>query len=400
MPAVLGEALLARTAHAGQSDRILILLQLAGGNDGLNTVVPYANDHYYRARPKLGLRGKDIIRLNDELGLHSALRGMRELYEQGHLSIVQGVGYENPNRSHFKATEIWQTASDSTQVQKEGWLGRYLDLNCKECEVTAAVTIGQQVPQALFGRYPWGLCLDQDLNGEGPDLMDGMMSALEAESGAADGGENAGDSIGGLAGSGASNLSPLDFIAKTAQDATIGNTRVEAALGRSKLVGHYPPGALGHSMRKLAELIGGGFQARIYHVSQGGYDTHINQRPAHARLLGALDSSLRALMQDLKAQGNLDRVLLVTYSEFGRRLQENASGGTDHGATAPLFLLGGKVKGGVFGAAPNLAPEDLRLGDPVFTTDYRSVYASVLEQWLGVSSEPVLGRIFPQIGVI
>ncbi|MEN9728332.1 MAG: hypothetical protein RL434_2698, partial [Pseudomonadota bacterium] len=261
----------------------------------------------------------------------------------------------------------------------------------------AAVTIGQQVPQALFGKYPWGLCLDQDLDGEDASSMDGMMTEGGAES--AEGGDNAGDSIGGLAGVGASALSPLDFITKTAHDAEMGGDQVEAALKRARLTGHYPPGPLGASMRKLAGLIGGGFPARIYHVSQGGYDTHINQRPAHARLLSMLDSSLRALMQDLKTQGNLNRVLLVTYSEFGRRLQENASGGTDHGATAPLFLMGGKVRGGLAGKPPSLAPADLLLGDPIFTTDYRSVYASVLEQWLEVPSVPVLGRKFTEVKV-
>lgn len=392
VPAFFGHSLLAKTAHASQSntDRILIVLQMAGGNDGLNTVVPYEDDHYRRARPKLGLRKEEVIPIKEGLGLHPALTGFRDLYERGHLCIVQGVGYENPNRSHFKATEIWQTASDGTHIRKQGWLGRYLDLNCAACEATVAVTIGQQVPQALYGDHPWGLCLD-----EGSRLGSAKGSktmGAGAELGVPDEEENSGDSIGMLSGMGSSGMSPLEFIARTGRDAAAGAALVEAAVERARIRGNYPNAPIGHSMRRLAELIGGGFPAGIYYVSQGGYDTHVNQRPTHARLLKQMGASVSALFTDLAAQGKLDQVLLLTFSEFGRRLGENASGGTDHGATAPLFVMGGKVKGGLAGAPPSLAPADLLLGDPVFTTDYRSVYAGVIEQWLGVPSAPVLER--------
>jgi uncharacterized protein (DUF1501 family) len=194
--------------------------------------------------------------------------------------------------------------------------------------------------------------------------------------------------------------SPLEFIERTALDAQVSSEKVRAVAGKVKTVGAYPGGQLGNSLRLVAQLIGGGLPTRVYYVSQGGYDTHTNQINNHERLLKELGDSVKAFVADMKSQGNLGRVLVMTFSEFGRRVAENANNGTDHGAAAPMFIIGNKAKAGLLGKAPSLAPEDLFQGDLQFTTDFRSVYAGVLEHWLQTKSEPILGHKFEPLPLV
>jgi uncharacterized protein (DUF1501 family) len=394
----------------GKDGTILVVLQMAGGNDGLNTVIPYLNDYYHNARPKIGLTEDKILKLNGEIGFHGAMTGFKTLYDSGNLAVVQGVGYPNPNRSHFRSTEIWQTASDSDKVEKYGWLGRYFDSACAGADPTVGVVLGRQLPESFFAKTPKGICFDNPqnyrfLSPEHPkpgqtDMTEAAYEKLnETEMVSSD--DNSGASIGSLpAGMPMQGGKAVDFIERTAMDAQISSDEVRGIAARVQNQATYPNSAFANSLKLVAKLIGGGLPTRIYYVSQGGYDTHTNQIATQQRLLGDLGDSLKAFVDDLKAQGNLQRVLVMTFSEFGRRVNENANGGTDHGAAAPMFIVGNKVKAGLLGRYPSLAPQDLFQGDIKYNVDFRSVYAGVLEKWLKTKSAPILGKQFEPLPVV
>jgi uncharacterized protein (DUF1501 family) len=385
----------------GKDGPILIVLQLAGGNDGLNTLVPFGDDAYFRARPTIAIPSGKTLRLDDHFGLNPKLLGLKSLHDEGHLAIVQGVGYPNPNRSHFRSTEIWHTASDSAVTEKYGWMGRYFDACCKGEDPSIGVSIGPQPPQAFAAPEPRGISFSRpeqfrfDLkNTSDRDVADDFFRSVnDFESGQMDGG-----SIGMLPGHADGEGDALDFLQRTSLDAVMSSDKVAEIIKRTRPGASYPSNRLADSLNLVARLIGGGMPTRVYYVAQGGYDTHSNQTGAHERLLAELDSSLSAFCADLKAQGNFDRVLLMSFSEFGRRVQENASGGTDHGAAAPLFVIGGKVKPGIFGSAPSLT--QLHDGDIIHNVDFRSVYATVLSKWLKAPVEPVLKRNFPLLSFV
>ena len=419
--ALHGEAADSATQIAtGKDATILVVLQMAGGNDGLNTVIPYANDFYHNARPKIGQTADKILKLNGEIGFHGAMTGFKSLYDSGNLAVVQGVGYPNPNRSHFRSTEIWQTASDSDRVEKYGWLGRYFDNACAGADPTVGVVLGRQLPESFFAKTPKGICFDNPQNyrfvsPEHPKLGQTDMTEaayeklneLEMSSPLPDGGpgmtadDNSGASIGSLpAGMPMQGGKAVDFIERTAMDAQISSDEVRGIAARVQNQATYPASAFANSLKLVAKLIGGGLPTRIYYVSQGGYDTHTNQIATQQRLLADLGDSLKAFVDDMKAQGNMQRVLVMTFSEFGRRVNENANGGTDHGAAAPMFIVGNKVKAGLLGHYPSLAPQDLFQGDIKYNVDFRSVYADVLENWLKTKSAPILGRQFEPLHVV
>jgi uncharacterized protein (DUF1501 family) len=422
VPAFLANTLTALQSEAadsatqivtGKDATILVVLQMAGGNDGLNTVVPYADDFYHNARPKIGLSAQLVLNLNGAVGFHGAMKGFKELYDAGNLAVVQGVGYPNPNRSHFRSTEIWQTASDSDQIEKYGWLGRYFDSACSGADPTVGVTIGNQLPEAFFARTPKGVCFNNPQNyrfmsnGGATEESYKKLNELEMSSPAPDGGpgmtpdENSGGTISSLAaGMPMQGGSAVDFITRTALDAQMSSDQVRNIAARVQNQAVYPGSQLGNSLKLVAKLIGGGLPTRIYYVSQGGYDTHTNQLGTQQRLLGDLADSTKAFVDDMKAQGNMPRVLVMTFSEFGRRVSENANGGTDHGAAAPMFIVGNKVKAGLLGKYPSLAPQDLYQGDIKYNVDFRNVYASVLESWLKTKSAPILGRQFVPLPMV
>jgi len=392
----------------GRDGTILVVLQMAGGNDGLNTVVPYSNDDYHRARPKIGLGDGRILKLNDDVALNAGMTGFKSLYDAGQLAVIQGVGYPNPNRSHFRSTEIWQTASDSDRFETYGWLGRYFDNACAGSDPMVGVSIGRQMPQAFNAKEPKGVSLDSPESYRFMAPRGGgsgeMASAEESyrKLNQADGemAENAGGSIGAIQGTVRHAGSSLDFIERTSLDAQVSSDKIREIAGRLENQATYPASQLANSLKLVAKLIAGGLPTRVFYVSQGGYDTHTNQVNTHDRLLKDLGDSMRAFVDDLKGQGNMQRVLVMTFSEFGRRVAENASGGTDHGAAAPMFIVGHNVKAGLWGKYPSLAPGDLFEGDLQHTVDFRSVYATVLESWLKTRSEPVLGRKFPLMGLV
>src|SRR5436189_5093008 len=391
----------------GKDDTILVVLQMAGGNDGLNMVVPYGDDAYYRSRPTLGLPGDKILKLNSYVGLNGKLTGLKALFDEGNLSVVQGIGYPNPNRSHFRSTEIWQTASDADRNESEGWLGRYFDNCCAGADPTVGVAIGEEMPQAFAAKTPTGITFSQpeEFRWRPSEKTEGRMSAeefffrqLNGSTSGQDLAASEGGSISAISGKSKTDLSTIDFLTRTALDAQLSSDKILAVARKYESNVPYPQGRLAASLSMIARMIAGGLPTRVYYVSQGGFDTHAGQVNAHERLMGELNGALSAFATDLRQQGNFDRVLLITFSEFGRRVVENANGGTDHGAAAPMFIVGGAVKPGLFGKYPSLS--DLDHGDLKFNTDFRSVYGTLLDQWLHAPSQIVLERKFPALPII
>jgi uncharacterized protein (DUF1501 family) len=412
IPSFINQTLVSLHAEgaADKAKPILVVLQMAGGNDGLNTVVPITNDNYYRARPTLSLKAPATLRLNGEFGLHPAMTGFKEMYDAGMLSVVHGVGYPNPNRSHFHSTDIWQTASPEA-AKTQGWIGRYFDNACKGADPTVGISVGRQMPLAFQSGRPLGISLENpesyrfasgDEPGEGEMSSESFYRKLNGPE-MLDGSDlNSGGSVASAPGTAmtAQRGSSLDFLERVALDAQVSSDKILAVTKRVKNEVTYPASQVANSLKLVARLIAGGLPTRVFYVSQGGYDTHTNQAPAQQRLLGEMTGAVKTFFDDLKAMGQDQRVLLMTFSEFGRRVTQNANNGTDHGAAAPMFLAGPKVQAGIAGAFPSLAPKDLLNGDIRFTTDFRSVYAGVLEQWLGANSTAILGRKFTPLKVV
>lgn len=388
----------------GRDAPILVVLQLAGGNDGLNTVVPWADDAYFRARPRLAVPADKTLKLNDRLGLHPRLTALRRLYDSGDLALIQGVGYPNPNRSHFRSTDIWQTASDADQFERQGWIGRYFDSCCAGEDPAVGVSVGRQSPLAFSARTPKGVTLSRPEQFRFMAESAGDPAATEAAFREMNAGETmeadaAGASIQSLGGAGAMvGGDTMDYLRRTALDAQVSSDRILEITRRVRSSVTYPNSQLASSLHLVSRLIAGGMPTRVYYVSQGGYDTHSGQAGSHDRLLGELDAAVGAFVSDLEAQGNFRRVMLMTFSEFGRRVAENNSGGTDHGAAAPLFVIGGGVKPGIYGRQPSL--NELVRGDLVYNVDFRSVYATILEKWMTARSESVLHRKFTTLDFI
>jgi uncharacterized protein (DUF1501 family) len=392
----------------GKDGPILVLIQLAGGNDGLNAVVPYTNDFYYQARPTIGIPANQVLTLNDTLGLNPAMVGFKSLFDAGHLSIVNGVGYPNPNRSHFRATEIWQTASDEDKYLTDGWIGRYFDNACQGCDPTVGISIGPRMPQSFASHTPTGIALEnpesyrfmgvtpnddetlayRSMYTHNPDDLFGSSDSASANSGA---------SVSMVSGTVTlqNGQSALDFLERTSMDARVSSDKILAIAGKTANSAKYPRTGLANNLQLVARLIAGGLPTRVFYVSQGGYDTHTSQRGGQDARLKELGDAVKAFTDDLTAMNEFDRVMIMTFSEFGRRVQENGSKGTDHGAAAPMFLIGSNMKAGLLGAEPSLAPADLQDGDIKFNTDFRSVYASILQGWLQTNSMPILGGQFP-----
>lgn len=369
----------------GARDTILVVVQLTGGNDGLNTVIPYADADYARLRPTLRLQRDAVLTINDELALHPSLRGLKGLLDDNALAIVQGVGYPNPSQSHFRSMDIWQAASLNDTLT-EGWIGKAL----RHLPAAASYHLAgnnEPAPLALNGapvRVPSITSLD-DFR-----LRTGAASATERTQQLA--------VIEGTATPRDGSPSLLDFVNRTAT-ATYASSRRLAEIGRTYTPRvAYPPTQLGNHLRTAAQLIDAGIGARLFYVSIDGFDTHANQAPIHARLLTEVSEAMSAFFRDLSERGQRDRVMMMTFSEFGRRAGENGSQGTDHGSGAPIFLVGGRVRHGIIGAHPSLTR--LEDGNLVHHTDFRRVYASLCENWLGVPSRQVVGEGFAPLDLI
>jgi uncharacterized protein (DUF1501 family) len=378
----------------GKDHPILLVLQLAGGNDGLNALVPFADDLYYRARPTINIPRDKVLSLDGYVGFNPRMAPLKNLFDQGKLAVIQGVGYPNPNRSHFRSTEIWQTASDADKYVKTGWIGRYFDNCCAGEDPTVGVTIGSQLPQTFTAEKNTGIAMTPGGRlGFGKEADASEQQVFNELNGITqDHDLTSGSSIGSLNGPSEPTLSAVEYLQRTALDAQVGTDKIAAILKRTKPEAVYPKTPLGNELSLIARLISGGLPTRVYYASQGGYDTHNAQENSHNNLLGQLADALTAFSNDLTSKGIWDRVLVVSFSEFGRRVSENASKGTDHGTAAPMFICGGNVKPGLYGNHPSLSQLDQ--GDLIHTVDFRSVYATVLNRWMKAPAAKILGRDF------
>lgn len=378
----------ARAAADGGTGRIFVIVELEGGNDGLNTLVPFTQAAYYNNRPSLGLKVGQYVQISDTVGLHSGMGALKALYTQNKLAIVQGVGYPSSSRSHFRSTEIWQTAQPD-QVGRTGWIGRHLDATAVGVEGIPAIAISSSTPQTLYTER----------------ATTAAIGSLDAYNYAGDG-AHAGDETNkrsvflGLNDDLRGEPSTLDFLARTGLTAYSSSQTLRTAAA------NYTPGAtyptdrynFGNNLKLIAQTIQAGLGTSVFYTKIGSFDTHSKQLAGHAGLLTALSDGLAAFHQDMEAHGRANDVVVMTFSEFGRRVAENGSGGTDHGTAGPMFVLGGGVTGGLYGEYPSLTT--LKDGDLIHTVDFRSVYSTIIRKWLGADPDTILGAPFEDIGFL
>ena len=364
-----------RRGRRADAARVLVVLQLTGGNDGLNTVVPLRQDAYYKLRPTLGLERGSLHALRDERGgmdhgLHPSLKGLAELYAEGSVGVIQGIGYPNPDRSHFRSMDIWHTGLPSARSEAErvGWLGRLADqMRAHDAESMPAIHVGDgDLPLALYGRVgfapSFGDASAFQLRGD-PNFARWRTELLRPER--------------------VERQSEARFLRDAAATTYAAVERMRAAAERPSAA-RYPDHGLARRLELIARLVSGGFETRLFHVALEGFDTHARQSTTHAALLQELSQSVTAFQRDLESSGHAERVVTLIFSEFGRRAAENGSRGTDHGAGAPAFLVGRAVKGGLHGTAPNL--EALENGDVPYAVDFRTIYTNLETDWMGCRS--------------
>lgn len=365
----------------GGADRVLVLVNLQGGNDGLNCVVPHGDSRYYQMRPSIAVSRNDVLGINDRIGFNPNMKSFKSMYDKGMVAIVQNVGYPQPDHSHFRSTEIWQTAVPG-RYEHTGWLGRYLDeAGLPKNNLFNGVAVAQVLPEVMVANRTDVPAIAQ-ANGYG--LIGDRNRASRAA----------------YAKLVNDNRLPftspyLAHVAEIEDHAQKGSQELPKIIAGYKTSAAYPATPLGRSLALAAQIIGSKTGTRVLYVQHGSFDTHINQKATQDRLLEQFSDAMKAFYDDLAAHGNDKRVLTMTFSEFGRRIGENASRGTDHGEASPLFLVGGGVKGGIYGAYPDLS--DTNMGNLRFQIDFRSVYATVLERWLGRPSEKILQGRFPTL---
>ncbi|MFQ5505501.1 MAG: DUF1501 domain-containing protein [Planctomycetota bacterium] len=380
--------LLPRTAILpGGPERVLVLLELAGGNDGLNTVVPVEDPVYHAARPMLRVRGRTHP-LGRGLALHPSMGGMSGLFGEGWLAVVSGVGYPEPNRSHFRSMDIWQSARPDLAKPQRGWLGLAAD---------ELATRGSEVPAMSLGATEIPLCLHARRI-----VVPALRSLREYQlfqDGRAGGRNRARkETLLELVGESGQDDELARRLKRVARQAYEGSEKLRKAVLAYRPLVEYPNTGLGRRFELAARALSSPLGTRIVHLRQTGYDTHASQDRTHATLLGELSDALGAFAKDFRSKGFWDRTLVFCFSEFGRRVAENQSRGTDHGTAAPVFLAGGSLAGGLFGEQPSLS--DLDQGDLRFNLDFRRLYAEILERWLEVPAEKILNGRFPRVGVL
>jgi uncharacterized protein (DUF1501 family) len=391
-PNFLVRSMMAGAHQHNERDTVLVVVQLSGGNDGLNTVVPYEDDEYARNRPTLRLSPNEIHKINSHLGFHPRMGAFMRLYEEGHLSIIQGVGYPNTDRSHESGMRIWHTAVPNEPDCQTGWIGRTVDSIREPSSInTPAVFVG---PIA----QPFGL---NAKNAVIPSI-DSLENLIMREMSGHHKYQSQRKRTAALPRPNQNN--PLmNFLQQCTLNAHANSERVEAVIKKTANTAEYPQFELAGSLRKVAQLIRADIGIRIFFTELGGggiggFDNHANQLGNHCSLLHHFSESIGAFIHDLKRDKQLNRVLLMTFSEFGRTVKENGRRGTGHGAAAPIFLAGGRLKGGLVGPHPSLT--DLDNDALKFHTDFRSVYATVLDRWLGFDSSKVLDKKYKPLNVL
>jgi uncharacterized protein (DUF1501 family) len=380
----------APTAAEGQ--RVLVVLQLSGGNDAMSMLVPYGHAEYGKARQTTRIQDNEVIKVNNELGLHPHLKGLKELMDRGAFAVIPGVGYPKPNLSHFHSQDIWHTADYRGRNARYGWLAKAIDAGFSgnhDPLLSVAVGVGS-TPLAMEGKDHLGVSLQT------PESFRFVGDRGEQQRG------QAYRKLQELATQRSERLSELSFVSTTAAVANSSSDQIRRRAEDYKPALEYPKTPLGRELQSIAALVVGGLPTRIFFTTQpGGFDTHANQRTHHDRLMTELNDALFAFYQDLAAKKQASRVLTMTTSEFGRTVKENGTQGTDHGAAAAMLLIGPGVKPGIRGTHPSLS--DVMGGGGNWlkhTADFRSIYATVLEKWLNIPSEPVLGEKFEFVDCI
>ena len=389
LPVILNRTTAALSAQALQgtsleahAERILVVVELSGGNDGLNTVVPYGDDIYYRVRPNLGIKEQDVIKVADGLGFHPALVGFERLYKDGNMAVVHGCGYQNPSLSHFSSMGFWHTGVPNAGEQF-GWMGRLADgVYDHDAQGNIIVNVGNRQSLAVQSRNH-------------PPLVFNDPNALKR-----DGNEAEHAVFENLDRAKATDNRTLEFLSATAENAAGAGEVVRRAASSYQTPIDYGIGGLSGPLRRVASLIAAELPTRLYYVSYAGnsFDTHVHQADPHARLLAYTADAVRGFTEDLKRIGRADDVAVMMFTEFGRRVEENASLGTDHGTATPMFILGTGVEGGMYSRHPSLT--DLDDGNLKMTTDFRRVYATMIEEWLGYAdTASILRGTFQPLGV-
>lgn len=354
-------------------NKVMVILQLSGGNDGLNTVIPVRNDIYYKVRPKLGISRENALQLTDEAGLHPALTGFKDLYDNGSLGILNNVGYPNPDRSHFRSMDIWHSASDSDKFVDTGWLGRYLDAQCAGCDKpTQALELDDMLSMAMKGEQVKGLAMKDPrrlFNTSNEKFFREVIKNHQDDH----------------------NEQPVDYLYKTMAETM---SSADYIFKQSKV--HptstvYPATDIGNSFKTIASLIFSDINTKVYYLSLGSFDTHVGQDGQQRRLFTEMNAAISAFVKDMQQNNRFQDVMLMTFSEFGRRVAQNASGGTDHGTANNMFFISGGLKQkGLLNAMPDL--NNLKNGDLQHTVDFKNVYATLLNKWLGADDRKILGK--------
>jgi len=360
----------------------LIVIQLSGGNDGLNTIVPYENDLYYQARPLIGLKKGEVLKVSDQLGFNPAMQSLKPLFDDGLVSILNGVGYPNPDRSHFRSMDIWHTASNSDEYWQTGWLGRYLDAQCDFCESPhRAIEFNNILDLAMKGEKIKGLAMTnpqqmiRDIN----TGYNRQIAKLGADH------HHDHEGVGYLYKTLIESVNSADYLSE--------QLGVDSRSGRNN-----PQSQFSNHLKTIVQMINSGMETSVYYTQLGGFDTHAQQKNQQARLLKQYADGVKFLVDELKKSGHFDNTLIMTFSEFGRRVGQNASQGTDHGTANNLFIIGNSVKSGFYNELPDLA--DLDNGDLKYSLDFRRVYATILKEWLQVDAAQILKRNYTSLSFL
>ena len=365
-------------------NKVVVVLQLSGGNDGLNTIIPVRNDIYYKLRPTLSIKKENANTLTDEVSLHPALKGFKSLYDEGNLGILNNVGYPNPDRSHFRSMDIWQSASNSNEYVHTGWIGRYLDAQCNGCDhPTQAMEVDDVLSLALKGNHLNGIAM-QDPKKLFGTTNEKLFRALNNQYKNLHE-DHAEAPVDYLYKTMAQTLSSADYIFKESKTRPSGAT--------------YPNTELGKGLKTISSLISSDINTKVYYISLGSFDTHVGQQNQQERLFQQLNDAVVAFTDDLKKNGRMEDVLLFTFSEFGRRVAQNASNGTDHGTANNMFLISGGLKQkGILNPMPGLI--DLKDGDLNYSVDFKNVYATIIDKWLQADMVKILGKQYDTLSFI
>ena len=358
----------------------LVIVQLSGGNDGLNTIIPYTNDIYYKSRPNLAIAKNDCIKITDELGINKNLAPLKHLYDKGYLSVINNVGYPNPIRSHFRSTDIWHTASDSNQYLNTGWLGRYIDIYGKkpysgiELDDSLSLIMKGDVLKGIATKNPTSLYN----NTKTPYFKKVLDSHRDV------------------------HLSEhnLGYLYKTMIEAKSSAKYIFETSKTYNSTLTYPNNPFGKQLKTTAQFINSRVESKVFYVSMGGFDTHVRQEKKQNKLLQTYSEAMDVFVKDLEQKDTFKDTLILTFSEFGRRVKQNAASGTDHGAANNVFIIGKNLKKqGFYNEAPNLINLD-KNGDIKYTVDFRSIYATILDKWLEVDDATILNKSYSKLGFI